>query len=376
MIYFDNSATTPVCKEALDAAINAMQDCFGNPGSVHSKGVQAKIAVDTARKEIASMLGCDSTEVYFSHSGTLANNTAVFGSVEARKKQGNTIITSTVEHPSIARCMDELEAKGFNVIRLSPGTDGKISPAELAEKMTDNVILVSIMLVNNETGAVNEIKKLCSVAKKICPSVFFHTDAIQGFGKLPFKASSLGVDLLSVSGHKLHAPKGVGALYIRKGLNIRPFVHGGGQENGLFSGTEPVPAIAGFGAAVKAIGNPAQNITEIATVRDRILQGIKTIDNCTVNSPDDALPYIINISVKGIPSQVLINFLSAKEIYVSAGSACKRGHRSEVLTALGLEPQIIDSAIRISLSRYSTVEEADSFIEAIKEARNTVRTKL
>jgi len=376
MVYFDNSATTPVCPEAVEAVSSVLTENFGNPGAVHSKGVQAATAVGRARAEIASALGCSPDEVYFSHSGTLANNTAVFGGVRARKKQANRIITSTVEHPSVARCMDELEAQGFNVVRLSPGKDGKINPADLKEALKIKTALVSIMMVNNETGAINDIKKLAAITKKENPDTIFHTDAIQGFGKLPFKASALGADLITMSGHKLHAPKGVGALYIRKGLKLPSFVVGGGQENGMFSGTEAVPAIAGFGASVKALGNAGVRLEKVEKIRNYLAAEIIKIEDCTINSPADALPYILNISVKGIPSQVLINYLSGREIYVSAGSACKKGHRSEVLTALGIEPALIDSAIRISLSCFSTTDEAEEFISALKDARKTIRTKL
>lgn len=376
MIYFDNSATTPVCPEAVTAATRAMTVGFGNPGAVHKNGIEAKLIVDEARASVASLTGASPEEIYFSHSGTLANNTAVFGSVEAKKKQGNRIITSLIEHPSVARCMDELESKGYEVIRLAPAQDGRVSVTDLADAMNDKTILVSIMSVNNETGAINDIKKLCSKAKQINPGVIFHTDAIQAAGKLPIKASALGVDLLTMSGHKLNAPKGVGALFIRKDLKIHNYVFGGGQENGFFSGTEPVPAIAGFGAAVKALGQPAMHIEKVAEVRDFLVSEIKNIPMCAINSPENALPYILNISALGIPSQVLINYMSARGIYISAGSACKKGHRSEVLTNLGLPPQFIDSAIRISLSRFSTCEEAAMFVAALKDARNEIRTKL
>lgn len=376
MIYFDNSATTNLCPEAIAAATRAMTVYCGNPGAVHKSGIEAKELLEDSRSAVATLIGANPEEILFSHSGTLANNTAIFGAADAKKKQGKRIITSAVEHPSVARCIDELEAKGFEITRLKPGDDFKITSSQITEAMTADTILVSIMSVNNETGAINDIKRLSSAAKKINPDVIFHTDAIQAAGKLPIKASAIGADLITMSGHKLHAPKGVGALYKRKGLNIHNYIFGGGQEEGYFSGTEPMPAIAGFGAAVKALGNPAQNIMKVAPIRNYISEEIRKIPGCVINSPEDALPYIINFSSIGIPSQVLINYLSARGIYVSAGSACKKGHRSEVLTAIGLPTNYIDSAIRVSLSRFSTFEEAATFISALKDARNEIRTKL
>lgn len=375
-IYLDNSATTMVCPEAVNAATAVMTENYGNPSAVHSKGVRAKNVLENARTRVAEVLSCTPGEVYFSHSGTLANNTAIFSAVEAGKKRGSRIVTTAVEHPSVARCMDALEVRGFEVIRLRPTADGSFDPQELLSAVNRNTILVSCMYVNNETGAINPVELISKAVKRAGAPALIHVDAIQAFGKIPVKPSKLGIDLLTISGHKVHAPKGVGALYIRKGVTIKPYVLGGGQENNMFSGTEPLPAIAGFGAAAASMPDITSKLNEIQRLHDYAVNGLTAIPGVVINSPKNGLPYIINMSLKGIPSQVLINFLSERGIYVSAGSACKKGHRSEVLGIMGLAPALIDSAIRVSMSRYTTVQEIDMFIRAVRDASVSIRKKL
>lgn len=375
-IYLDNSATTQVCREAVDAMLPVLTDNYGNPSAVHAKGVRAKTALETARGRIADVLSCAPEEVYFSHSGTLANNTAVFGAAEMKKRAGNRIVTTATEHPSVANCMARLEERGFEVIRLKPSAGGAFSPEELLRAVNKNTILISCMLVNNETGAINPVELLQKAAKRAGAPALIHVDAIQAFGKLPVKPGKMGIDLLTVSGHKIHGPKGVGALYIRKGVQIRPYVVGGGQENGLFSGTEPLPAIVGFGAAAAALPDPKQSLEKLRNLRRYLLEKVKAIPGVEVNSPPDGLPYIVNLSVTGIPSQVLINHMGSRGVYLSAGSACKKGHRSEVLTVMGLPPARIDSAVRISMSRYTTFTEIDAFADELLTATKTIRTKL
>lgn len=375
-IYLDNSATTKVCPEAANAAVSVMTDVYGNPSAVHSFGVKAKTVLENSRKAVADALGADASEVFFAHSGTLANNTAIFGAVNARRKMGNRIITTRLEHPSVMRCMDELENQGFQIIRLAPGKNGAFEPEELLNAINKNTILVSAMLVNNEIGAINPVELISRAVKRASAPALIHIDAIQALGKIPVKPSRLGADLLTVSGHKIHAPKGVGALYVRKNLNLNPVIFGGGQENNLFSGTESLPAIAGFGAAVSAMPPIQSSFDYVRKLRDYTVSELKTIPQVQINSPADALPYIINISVMGIPSQVLINFLSERGIYISAGSACKKGHRSEVLSVMGFAPKVIDSAVRVSFSRNTTFEEVDLFIAAVREATRSIRTKI
>ena len=374
-VYLDNSATTRVCASAAQAALDAMTAEYGNPSSLHSKGLAAKKILDDARRAAAERLGGLPEEIFFSHSGTLANNAAVFGAVQAKRRAGNRIVTTAAEHPSVGKCMDELERQGFEVIRLKPASDGNIPAEALQEAVNEKTILVSMMLVNNETGAIFPVEQIRRAVRAANAPALIHTDAIQAFGKLPVRLSSLGVDLLTASGHKLHAPKGVGLLYVKKGVGLKPFVYGGGQENGLFSGTQPLPAVAGFGAAIRE----ADVSTHLPAAKEnmRFLRGLlEHIPAVRFNSPADASPYILNFSVEGIPSQVTINFLSAREIYVSAGSACKKGHRSEVLTAMDLPPDRIDTALRVSLSRFTTKEELTAFADALSDAVKTVRTKL
>jgi len=375
-IYLDNSATTKVCPQAVQAVTDCLTENYGNPSAVHSKGIKAKMLLDASRQKIADALSCDSSEVYFSHSGTLANNTAIFGAVEAKRKTGNRIITTSLEHPSVSRCMDKLEKCGFEVIRLAPSANGSFRTEQLVNTVNKNTILISTMLVNNETGAINPVDMISKVVKRTASPALIHVDAIQGFGKIPVKPARMGVDLLSISGHKVHAPKGVGALYIRKGIKIKPFLSGGGQENDMFSGTEALPAIAGFAAAVSALPDLNKQLEQTRNLKNFALNELSKIPAVEINSPSDALPYIINISVNGIPSQVLINYLSQKGIYISAGSACKKGHRSEVLTAMGLPAKRIDSAVRVSMSRFTTKEEIAVFCEGVNDAVKNIRTKL
>ena len=364
-IYLDNSATTKVCREAADAMMKTLTENYGNPSSLHSKGVEASKALENARQNLADALSCSKDEIFFTTSGTTANNTAIFGAVNANRRKGNRIITTSLEHPSVNECMKRLEEQGYEVIRLKPDMHGAFSPMELMNAINNKTILVSIMAVNNEIGTINPINQIKTALKRASSDALIHVDAVQAFGKTPLNPSKAGIDLLTVSSHKIHGPKGAGALYIRKGVKIQPHVLGGGQEKGIFSGTEAIPAIVGFGAAVKALPNITQELADIKSVRDHFVREITKIGGVHINSPENALPYIINLSVLGVPSQTIVNSLSEQGIYVSAGSACKKGHRSEVLTAIGLDPKRIDSAIRISLSRYTTKHDMDEVVKAL-----------
>ena len=364
-IYLDNSATTKVCREAADAMMKMLTENYGNPSSLHSKGVEASKALENARQNLADALSCSKDEIFFTTSGTTANNTAIFGAVNANRRKGNRIITTSLEHPSVNECMKRLEEQGFEVIRLRPDMHGAFSPMELMNAINNKTILVSIMAVNNEIGTINPINQIKTALKRASSDALIHVDAVQAFGKTPLNPSKAGIDLLTVSSHKIHGPKGAGTLYIRKGVKIQPHVLGGGQEKGIFSGTEAIPAIVGFGAAVKALPNITQELADIKSVRDHFVREVTKIGGVHINSPENALPYIINLSVLGVPSQTIVNSLSEQGIYVSAGSACKKGHRSEVLTAIGLDSKRIDSAIRISLSRYTTKHDMDEVVKAL-----------
>ena len=372
-IYLDNSATTRVCREAADAMMKMLTENYGNPSSLHRKGIEASKALENARQYVADALSCSKDEIYFTPSGTAANNTAIFGAVNANRRKGNRIITTSLEHPSVNECMKKLEEQGFEVIRLKPDRNGAFAPTELMNAINQKTILISIMAVNNEIGTINPINQIKTALRRVNSQALIHVDAVQGFGKIPLNPAKTGIDMMSVSSHKIHGPKGAGALYIRKGIKIHPHLVGGGQEKGMISGTEPIPAIIGFGEAVKALPDVTAELAHIKEIRDYFVHEVIKIGGVHINSPADALPYIINLSVPGVPSQTIVNSLSEQGIYVSAGSACKKGHRSEVLTAIGLDGKLIDSAIRLSLSRYTTKSDMDEVVKAIDAIAKRIR---
>lgn len=373
--YFDNSATTQVCNLAAKEMYSLLTNNYGNPASLHKKGDEAKAALDLARVNVANAFSCSSDEVYFTSGGTESNNIAVFGAVEALKRRGKRIITTAVEHPSISEAMMRLEKKGFEVVRLPVGIDGKIKESDLFREVNRNTILISIMLVNNEVGSLQPVKAARMAVKRAGSPALIHCDAVQAFGKIFVNPYELGVDMMSVSAHKVHGPKGVGALYIRKGVRIVSPVYGGGQEEGVRSGTSPMPAIVGFGAATTEFKRLDTTAVKMSIMRDNFVREISHVPEVYINSPSDALPYIINFSVEGIPSEVMRNELSSRGIYVSSGSACSKGHRSKVLTSMSLPNSRIDSAIRVSLSRYTTEDELKFLAENIVDARNKLKRR-
>ena len=372
-IYLDNSATTKVCPEAVNEMVETLTHSWGNPSSLHKKGVEASRVLENARARIARVFSCSPDEVYFTSSGTTANNTAIFGAVYANRRRGNRIVTTSLEHPSVNEAMKRLEEQGFEVIRLRPDKFGRFSLNDLYSVINKNTILVSIMMVNNELGTINPVQNIKTAVMRAGAPALIHVDAVQAFGKIHVKPSKIGADLISVSSHKIHGPKGAGALYIKKGVRIKPYVVGGGQENGVFSGTEAMPNIAGFGAAAAELGDIDASFEKVRGVRDRFIEKVTRIPGVYINSPSDSLPYIINMSVTGLPSQTVVNSLSERGIYISAGSACKRGHDSEVLKAIGLPSDRTHSAIRISLSRFTTDEEMNETVDAIAAAVSRIR---
>ena len=373
--YLDNSATTIPCKAAVAAANTAMLEVFGNPSSLHRYGFEALQMLERARAELAKSLSADSTELYFTPSGTISNNTAVFGAVQLGRRRGNKIVTTAIEHPSVSKCMDRLEEQGFEVVRLLPDSDGNIPLSRFEAAIDAQTILVSAMAVNNEVGSILPFDRLQAVIRQKQSPALLHVDAVQGYMKLPISPKKCGIDLMSMSAHKVHGLKGVGALYIRKGVRIKPYVLGGGQEEGICSGTQGMPAIAAFAAAVGELSDTCERLQRIAGLRDILLEKLRALPVVTCNSPENALPYILNISLKGIPSQVSVNALSARGVYVSAGSACAKGHRSGVLTAMGLPAERVDTAIRLSLSSYTTEEEIEFCADAICEIAAQLRKK-
>lgn len=368
--YFDNSATTMPCREAVEACQFMLSQCWGNPSSVHRMGIQAREQLVLARQRVAQAMGAEEDRVFFTSGGTEANNWAIFSAMERMGKRGRHIITTAVEHHAVLHPMKKLEQKGFAVTYLEPDSLGRVTLQQLQQALRKDTVLVSIMMVNNETGAVMPVEKMAKLTHRVCPDALFHTDAVQGFFKIPFQARTLGADLISVSGHKIHAMKGVGALYIRKGLTLPPLLHGGGQETNYRSGTEALPAIASFGAACAA-AYPTRNadIRRECALRDQLRQRLAQIGGITLTSAADA-PQIVGCAIPGVPSQNIINMLQDHACYVSAGSACSKGHRSHVLEACKLPPQIIDGSIRISLSRFTTQEEVDQLVAAMQATVN------
>ena len=373
MIYLDNSATTKPCEKAVKKAFIMMTENFGNPSSLHFCGFNAKKELDSARRTLSDFLSCQQNEVFFTPSGTVANNTAILGTAKAKHREGKKVITTLLEHPSVIKHFEILAEQGFEVVYLKPDNNGKISLEELSNTVDENTILVSVMAVNNEVGSIQEIGKIKGIIKDNKSKAYFHCDAVQAFGKIVLKPKKLGIDLMSMSAHKIHGVKGAGALYVNNSIRILPSIAGGGQENGLISGTEALPAICAFSEAVKDIGNVQKNLAEVTSLRNYFVDKISALEKVYVNSPKDALPYIINISVEGVPSQVMLNSLSSMGICVSAGSACAKGHRSDVLTAMGVSPKGIDSAIRISLSKTTTENEMEMLYNGIVETINRIR---
>lgn len=372
--YLDNSATTRVCAEAIDCMLDCVKNNWGNPSSLHERGMAAEDLLEKARKCVAGALKCEASEIVFTSGGTQSNNIAVFGAVEASKRKGNKIITSSVEHPSVMKAFDRLEKEGYEVVRLSVDRFGRVNLDELQRELNEKTVLVSVMAVNNELGTIEPIKEISALIKKSgCPALF-HVDAVQAFGKIPLSVRALGVDLMSISSHKIHGPKGAGALYVRKGVRLVSPVVGGGQEKDLRPGTEPMPAIAGFAGAVSAL-ETQKSLEKITALRNITAERLKNIDGVVLNSPEDALPYILNISLPGLPSEAVLNLLSNRNVYVSSGSACAKGHRSPVLTAAGLDTELINSSLRISFSRFTEEKEAEMLLDGIRQALSTLRRK-
>ena len=372
--YLDNAATTMVCPEAIAAASDAMARCYGNPSSTHTKGREAKKLLDSCRKQVADALGCTPAELYFTSCGSESDNWALLSGAEYMKRRGKHIISSAVEHDAVRKSLDELERRGFEVTRLMPDKHGVIPVQSVMDALRDDTILVSLMLVNNETGAITDIAAVSRELKRAGSKALLHTDAVQGFMKLPFRAKTLGADMISISGHKIHAPKGIGALYIKSGLKLKPIIMGGSQESGLRAGTEAMPQIAAFGAACElAAKSMTENIERMKALRQAAITRLSTeIPELRVISAPDAAPHILSVSLPGWRSEVLMNFMEAQGIYVSKSSACKKGGRSHVLEAMGLDARTIDGAIRIGLSRYTTQEDIALLCDALKTAHDTL----
>lgn len=371
--YFDNSATTAPCSEAVNAVADAMTRCWGNPSSLHRSGNVAKDLLDSSRESIAKRLSCLPEEIYFTSGGTESNNLAVIGTAHQMRRLGRRIVSTSIEHPSVDETLSQLEAEGFEIIRLRVDSYGRINEKDLFSAVNSTTILVTIMLVNNEIGTIMPIEAAKRAVLMARSPALIHCDAVQAFGKMPIKPAALGVDLMTISSHKIHGPKGVGALYIRKGVKIKPHTFGGSQENKIRPGTEAMPAIAGFAAAAKALPDPKKELEHITALRDYMVSKLEEIGDIAINSPPDALPYVTNISVLGIKSEPMLNFLSDRGICVSSGSACSKGKKSHVLTQMNLDRRKLDSPLRISFSRFTTIQEIDALVSGVSDAKKVIR---
>jgi cysteine desulfurase len=363
--YLDNSATTAVSRLAADKAYEMMVQNYGNPSSLHLKGMQAEKELTLARKCISRALGCSAEELYFTSGGTESNNTAIFGAAQAKRRRGNKLVISSVEHSSIIAAADKLEKDGFEVVRIAPREDGIIHSEDVACEVDDGTIFVSVMMVNNETGAVMPVEEIFSACKAKNSEVLCHTDAVQAFGKIKINAKKLGADIISVSAHKVHAPKGCGAIFIKKGVRLVPHQYGGEQESKFRTGTEAMPLIAAFGVACSEFDIDA-NFEKITALNDYARVKLLNIEGVSLNSPLDALPYVLNISAGRVRSETMLHFLEELSVFVSSGSACAKGKPSHVLSAMGISRERADSAIRISFSKYNTKEDIDALCSGIE----------
>ncbi len=368
MIYLDNSATTKPCSEAVEAMTKSLTEGWANPSALYGFGFDAAKELRNARQQVAAALGAEPDRVFFTSGGTEADNWAILGTVKRFGKKNKHIITTAFEHHAVLNVMKELEAQGFEVTYLQLDSDGRIPLEALKAALRKDTFLVSVMMVNNEVGAVMPIEKMAKLTHRICPDAIFHTDAVQGFMKIPFQAKTLGADLISISSHKIHGPKGAGALYISPRLKSFPaLLLGGGQENGFRSGTEATPAIFGFGAACKAAGATyKQDIAREKALIDTLVEKLCKLEGVVINGCHEA-PHILSLSIPGLPTQNSINILQDAGICVSAGSACAKGHRSHTLTAMNLSPEIMDSSFRVSICKDTTQEELDTFLSVLKK---------
>lgn len=372
-IYLDNAATTKPCAEAVQSAVSAMTENFGNPSSLHRTGLDAQLAVDNARKIIADSVGAESANIIFTSGATESNNLALRGICSAYGRKRRKIVASSVEHASVDETLSAFEKSGFEIVRVSPRDDGIFYSADFVESCDENTVMITMMYVNNETGYILPVKETFSAVKRKYPDIITHTDCVQAYMKIAFKANTLNADLISLSGHKIHAVKGIGALYIKKGVRVLPIVTGGKQEKGIRSGTESVPLICSFGAAVERYSPTIkERYDRVSALKSHLLENISRIDGISINSADNASPYILNISM-GKRSEIMLHFLESKGIYISSGSACSKGQQSGVLSEFGISGKNADSALRISMTAETTESELDEFAKALREGIETIR---
>lgn len=376
--YFDNSATTRVFDCVRDIVVKTMTEDYGNPSAKHRKGMEAEQYIKEARAEIAKTLKVDEKEILFTSGGTESNNMALIGTALANRRSGNHIITTAIEHASVYNPLGYLEEQGFEVTYLPVDHQGHISLEELKAAVRQSTILVSVMYVNNEMGGVEPVEEISRCIKAIRPEILFHVDAIQAYGKFEIRPRRQGIDLLSVSGHKIHGPKGVGFLYIRDKVKIKPLLYGGGQQKGMRSGTENVPGVAGLGAAAREIyTNHEESVSRLYAIKDHMITRMGEIEGTHVNSRmgRESAPQIVSVSFEGVRSEVLLHALEDKGIYVSSGSACSSNHPalSGTLKGIGVKKELLDSTLRFSFGVFNTIEEVDYCIEVLKELLPVLR---
>jgi len=378
-VYLDNSSTTRAYKECAEIVADVMYNNFGNPSSLHRKGIEAEKIIKTAREQVAETIKASPGEIYFTSGGTEADNLAIIGS--CRASRGKHIISTSIEHPAVLNTLQHLEKRGYAVELLPVAKNGAVDVAKLEKMIRKDTALVSCMYVNNEIGTVEPVGKIAKVIKNENPNTLFHIDAVQAYGKIPFTVNSTGADFISLSSHKIHGPKGVGALYVKNRTKLSPIIFGGGQQDNIRPGTENVPGIAGFGLAAKMCCSAMpEKIGRIEALKNRLRNGITAhLDDVVVNTPEvGSAPHILNISFGYVKSEVLLHSLENEGIYVSSGSACsshKKGP-SYVLTAIGTDKKLIDGSIRFSLSEFTTTEEIDYTVEKTVEHVKKIRKLL
>lgn len=370
--YFDNSATTRCFDSVTDIMVKVMKEAYGNPSSMHNKGVEAEGYVRYAKEIIAKSLKVTEKEIFFTSGGTESDNLALIGAAMAQYRYGKHLITSMIEHPAVIQTMKYLETQGFTVTYLPVDENGRVRVRDVANAMTKDTILVSIMHTNNEIGSLQPVEEIGALIKSMNPRTLFHVDAVQGYGKVRIYPKKMNIDMLSVSGHKIHGPKGIGFLYVNEKVRLKPVIYGGGQQGGLRSGTENVPGIAGIGKAVEELFRDFEkDIDELYSIKQYFVDEITKIDGVYVNglTGKDSAPHVVSVSVRGIRSEVLLHALEDKGIYISAGSACS-SHKKEssaTLKAIGVAKDLLDSTVRFSFSVFTTREEIDYAVKVLAQ---------
>ena len=374
-VYFDNSATTKPYVEVAQVVYDTMLGVYGNPSSLHSMGKDAEDMLNSAREFLARTVNCTPKELYFTSGGTESDNFAIIGYAMANKKRGNKIISQKTEHKAVLESLAYLEKNGFEIVLLDTDINGFINMSQLEAEINDNTLLVSIMYVNNETGALMPIEKISDLIKKV--GCVLHVDAVQAYGKIDINVKKQGIDMLSISAHKIHGPNGVGALYIKNGIRVNPVIYGGQQEGALRSGTENLAGIMGFKKAAEiTFADINKKCENLLSLKNYFKQSLESgIPDVVINSPQDSVCNILNVSFTGVKSEVLLHVLESKGIYVSTGSACnsKKNKYSYVLKAMGLKDNIIDSAVRFSFSEFNTKDEIDYTVNILKKEVEILR---